>query len=339
MSDDRITPGDSSSHARILSAIGESDAPEQPAPVAPVAEPAPQPVAETPANPAPEAEAALAEEPAAEETPATEEAGEQPSLEPPATWNAEEKEAFKALPLAAQQAAVRLEQGRQARHSRLEQEAAEARKSLETETSQAKQAREQYHARITEIVPALEQQLQSRWAGVDWVKLGAENPQEYTRLRPIFDAEVNAFQSAYAEKQRLDNETQVKSQTDYRNWVAEQEVALVEAIPEWKNEQAARTGITDVRSYLKGIGLAAQQVDTLADAKLIQIARKAMLYDRAQTRISKPAAATPAKAPAVMKPGPARTEAPVNQAAEADRARFRESGSLKDAAALLKRMI
>lgn len=318
-------------HERILAITGDdlntipADAPIEPA-------------ADTPSEAAPEATPDTAPvEQSSEEIPATEEAAEA-SLAPPASWNAEEKEAFKALPLAAQQAAVRLEQGRQAHLSRRENEAAELRKSLETETAQARQARETFTRQLNEVLPALGQQLQGKWANVDWVKLSKDAPADYVALKAEYDRDIQIWQNAQAQKSELDRQQQLENQKLESARIEEQEKLLVERIPSWADSTLGVKEFGEVRQYLRTQGVPSPVVNQLSDAVQIDIARKAMLYDKAQTRLTKPAAAATA-APKVMKPGSARTEAPVNQAAEADRKAFHENPSVPNAAAMIKRML
>lgn len=304
--------------------------------------PTPAPATETPSEAAPEAtpDPVPVEQSSEPETPATEEAGSEPSLAPPASWNAEEKEAFKAMPLAAQQAAVRLEQGRQAHLSRRENEAAELRKSLETETAQARQARETFTRQLNEVLPALGQQLQGKWANVDWVKLSKDAPADYVALKAEYDHDLNIWHQAQAQKSALDKQQQEENQKLESTRIEEQEKLLLEKIPAWADTSAGVKEFGEIRQYLREEGVPANVVGQLSDAIQINIARKARLYDLAQARLTKPAAATTAATPPkVMKPGSARTEAPVNQAAEADRKAFFESPTVQNAAALIRRKL
>ena len=274
------------------------------------------------------------------EIPVPEEAGTEPPLTPPASWNADEKADFLASTRAQQQAALRLEEGRRARHSRAENEIAERLKGLETETAAARQARETMTRQLDEILPALGQQLQGKWANTDWVKLAKDAPADYVAFKAEYDRDVQIWQTAQAKKSELDLQQQRENERLDSVRREEQEKILIERIPEWADTDRGKKEFREVQQHLIERGIPASLVRDLSDAVQIEIARDAMLHRRAKAALKKPAAAaTAVTPPKVMKPGSARTEAPVNQAAEADRRRFEESPTPQNAAAMIKRML
>src|SRR6185312_12213881 len=108
-------------------------------------------------------------------------------------------------------------------------------------------------------------------------------------------------------------------------------------IPEWKDTDRGKKEFAEVRTYLAKEGVPDQLVSQLVDAVQIRIARKAMLWDKAQAVLSKPAA--PAKpAPKVLKPGAARPDANPNPGDDAMK-RLRQSGNILDAAAAIRARI
>lgn len=328
-----LQPGNAALHSAILSAIDEE--PEAPASAPPVEKPAKE--SAPPANQRVEG----ADAAPAEEQPSGEEQGEDtedapPAVEPPSSWARDYKEMFKSLPPELQRAVAERERDRDVDLRRGQDEAANLRKTAEAEAMQARAIREQLHRELTETLPALKERMDA-WSGIDWIKLGAEDPGEYARLRAIYDVEREQFGRAEQERYRLDQQAAGERQQAMQSWVAEQETKLVKLIPEWKDTDKGRRELTDVRAYLKDQGVHPTLVAQLSDAGQISIARKAMLYDRAQARISKPA--PPAAAPRVQRPGSARPEPSADEASERDMNRLRKSGDPRDAAALIKRML
>jgi len=52
--------------------------------------------------------------------------------------------------------------------------------------------------------------------------------------------------------------------------------ALVRAIPEWKDPEAAKAGKAKVAQYLRGKGYTDQQINTLVDHRVVVMAHKAL---------------------------------------------------------------
>lgn len=336
-----LQPGNAALHSAILSAIDVE--PEEPSEGAPPVE---RPTKESapPARVEGEDAAPAEEQPSGEEAEGdTEDAP--PAVEPPASWARDYKEVFKTLPPEAQQAIAERERDRDTELRRVHDETATQRKSYQEQEAQAKAVREQLHQQLTEMLPAIKQRMNA-WSSINWVELGANDPGEYARLRAIYDTEKEQFAQAEQAQQRLDHQAAQEHAERYRNEIAKQEGRLVKLIPEWKDTEKGRRELADVRSYVKsslmaedGITAAhaTQIVNGLSEASQISIARKAMLYDKAQATISKPA--PPKVAPKVQKPGAARTEPSKDDAAERDMNRLKKTGNPRDAANVIARLL
>ena len=326
-----LQPGNPALHSAILSAIDvEPDASEGAPPVEKPAKESAPPARVEGADAAPDEGQPSGEEQGGD----TEDAP--PAVEPPSSWARDYKEAFRTLPPDIQRVIAERERDREVELRRGQDEAANLRKAAEAEAMQARAMREQLHRDLTETLPALKQRMDA-WSSIDWIKLGAEDPGEYARLRAIYDVEREQFSRAEQERYRLDQQAAGERQQKIQSWIAEQEQRLVKLIPEWKDTEKGRRELTDVRSYLKDQGVDPQLVAQLSDAGQISIARKAMLYDRAQARISKPA--PPAVAPRVQRPGAARPDTSSDESQQRDMDRLRKSGDPRDAAKLISRMI
>lgn len=122
----------------------------------------------------------------------------------------------------------------------------------------------------------------------DWAKLLDDNPTEYLKQRHAWEAkqtELNQAKNIQTELQRRDAEARAASNQRFAD---EQKVLLIEALPEWKDPQKAAQGARELDQYLADQGVPPEMRAQIDTAKVVLIARKAMLYDRA---IAKQAAA------------------------------------------------
>jgi hypothetical protein len=166
------------------------------------------------------------------------------------------------------------------------------------------------------VVQAMQAQLQ-QYAKVDWVRLATDDPLEYPKHRAAYDQLVQGYQQATGNFQQKVNAIKEHRQqiTAYR--LQQEMQALTERIPEWKDPVKYQAGAQELRSYLVGKGADPSVVDSLSGSLEVEIARKAMLYDKLVS-----AKASKAKqlrsAPPVVRPG-----APV--VAEKGKANFKQA--------------
>jgi|SRR5215469_12933596 len=115
----------------------------------------------------------------------------------------------------------------------------------------------------------------------DWAKLLEENPTEYVRQRHTWETkqtELNQARAIQTELQRRDAEARQASMTQFAQ---EQKALLIQAIPEWSDPQKASQGARELDQYLSDQGVPPEMRAQIDTAKVVLIARKAMLYDRA----------------------------------------------------------
>lgn len=268
-------------------------------------------------------------EPEATEEPAA------PAIEPPASWSAEEKADFAKLPPELQATVARRESERDKLITQRTQEIAEHRKAAEAERAAIASERDTY-ARSLQQLMALAVPEADQLAGIDWQKLATEQPAEYVRLSAQRDALRNRVGALQAEMQRVQEQAQADQAKRFSEVRAEQARLLVEKIPDFADAVKAEKLTADLRSYLASEGYAPEEVAQLVDHRAAIVARKAMLYDRAEAArkaAEAKRAATPA--PVVQKPG---TPAPATSAQKQRQekwSRLARSGGERDAIAVL----
>lgn len=183
-------------------------------------------------------------------------------------------------------------------------------------------------------VQALGAQLKS-WQNVDWVQLASQDPLEYPKHRAQFDTIKGAYDQAMASleaKGRAYNQ-QKQQLTAYQ---LQQELPkLRDAIPGWKDPDKMQAGQAELKNWLLHQGADPGRLDAVNSALEVSIAWKAMQYDKlAKSKAEKVKQLR--TAPPVTKPNAAQGPNATQVARDRDlEGRFKKSGDLKDAAAVL----
>lgn len=153
---------------------------------------------------------------------------------------------------------------------------------------------------------------------VDWADLRKNDPgqaamlkQDFAERREAINSEVNQLRSAYQQMQKkAADEYAEKAQETLK---AEQQ-ALLEKLPEWKNEETATKEQKQISEYLATQGLTPEEIANASDHRLVIMARKAMLYDKGQGK-AEPVKKKLATVPKMMKPGAPKSQ-DINQSQE-----------------------
>jgi hypothetical protein len=228
---------------------------------------------------------------------------------------------------------------RQADYTKKSQALAAERNSFEQDRDAVLLERQQY----AQLLSALQIQLNtSDEQAPDFDRLYAEDPIEATRLEREWNkrqfAKQERMQAIQLEQQRVAQANQ-EYQTQAMQQVLSEEVhRLTEVIPEWRDESTAATEREELRQYLLDNGVAEEELQSLVRANHIKVLRKAMLYDKGQSRIKK--AAKKGNRSATVKPGSRQGQVkPRSRKLKSARQRLANSGRLEDAAGLLESLL
>lgn len=218
-----------------------------------------------------------------------------------------------------------------AHNTRKSQQLAADRKEFEAERAAVRGEREQY-ARKLEVLDRLLAEAEPQEP--DWDKLYIENPTEFAIQKARWDRIRERRQAVQQEYERVIQQQLLDYQREMDRRINEERQKLVEAIPEWKDEQRARKEKDELFQYGLSLGFTEEQLDNVVDARLIVMLRESMLYRRLKEQgkeIRKKAA--PDKK--VLKPGTARSKGPKKTAKKELRTRMSQltrTGSIEDAA-------
>lgn len=211
------------------------------------------------------------------ETPTGQEAGPEPAkpaIEPPQFLKAEFKTRWAELAPDWQEYLAHQEAENSKTVSTKLNEAATQRKAAE-QRAEALGREQQTYAQnlqvLTQTIAALDPVI-ARYHSVDLPKLARENPAEYAALEADYRQHSQYLRGIITEQQRAQNEA-------LAGHMAAQETALREKLPEWADPAVGTKAINDLRQFaVKNYGYTPQELTTIADHRLVLMARDAARY-------------------------------------------------------------
>lgn len=194
------------------------------------------------------------------------------------------------------------------------------RQAIEAEKAQYAQGLQQLQAMLAQAQPQ----------EPDWQDLAENDPLEYARQRAQWDQYQRQLQAVTAENERM-------QQQRMQEFLAVEGRKLTQRIPEWTDGERAAREKQEVARFLQAAGYTPQELQ-FADARALELARKAWLYDQQQK--AKPTVLKKVKkAPKLVRAGTPATKQQV-QKSQRDRQmkRLEQTGKLEDALPLLMRI-
>ena len=166
-------------------------------------------------------------------------------------------------------------------YTRKTQQIAETRKQVEAEAAAIRAEREQY----AQLLGALQQQLEA--AGeqqVDLERLYNEDPIEWVRQRELMRDKQEKLAAIQSEQQRLSQLTQQQRAEEMRAKLAQEQEALIAAVPEWKDEKKAKAEKQMLIEFGQKIGYSEDELKNVFDHRAVLTLRKAALYDQMMSK-------------------------------------------------------
>jgi hypothetical protein len=162
-------------------------------------------------------------------------------------------------------------------YTRKTQQIAETRKAVEAEAAAIRAEREQY----AQLLGALQQQLESAdEQAIDWDRLYAEDPIEWVRQRELSRDKQEKKAAIQSEQQRLSQLTAQQRSEELKATLAQQQAALIQAVPEWKDEKKAKAEKALLIEFGQKVGYSEEELKNVFDHRAVVTLRKAALYDQ-----------------------------------------------------------
>jgi len=151
------------------------------------------------------------------------------------------------------------------------------------------------------------------------------------------DQRKEQIEAVKAEQQRMQAMQQQQMAQYQEQYIAQQREVLPDIIPEWRDTKVRQRETGELRNFLLQEGFSAEDISGLANATLVKLARKAMLYDQGQTRATQ-AKAKPKPKSKTLKAG-SRGSQPKPKGARVQALQRAQSGRVSDAAAAIKNLL
>ena len=213
------------------------------------------------------------------------------------------------------------------------------RKTFESKKAEVERAANQRLLKLDAGLQTLTRALEGEYSAVDWQKLQTEDPVR-------FNSEYVAYQQRYAvmqdianalgqEKQKYAAEQEAKAKEFY-----DENFRLLQAkVPEWSDKARRDKDKAEMIEVLKDFGITKEEFESIVDHRQLLVVRDAVAWRKLQK--SKPALLNKVKAaPKLLKPGSMQSRAAKDAVADqADRAKLKRTGSVRDAVPALKRRL
>lgn len=216
---------------------------------------------------------------------------------------------------------------------------ADTRKAFEAE---AESSRKELSSRLSQadaVLKQVEDHLMKDYAAIDWNTLRATDPAEFAARQVEMSQRYQQVQQWKKDSldaaQKLQQEQADKFQKQYQEILQKETEMLSAKLPEWNNQEKAKSEKAQLTDYLKSIGYNDAEIRQMTDHRAIIALRDAMLY-RNMAKQANTQAKKVNPVPKFQKPGPKRGE--VEQKADKESelmSRLRKSGKPEDAVDIL----
>ena len=170
---------------------------------------------------------------------------------------------------------------READYTRKTQQVSEERRAFAAEAELVRTERQQY----SQLLGSLQAQLQQNAAPqVDMDRLYHEDPIEWVKQKELARDSEKVHAAIQSEQQRLSH---IQAQEQYQSMqahLAQQQDAMLKAIPEWVNPDKAKAEKTLLIEWGQKLGFSSDELKNIFDHRAVVALRKAALYDQMMTK-------------------------------------------------------
>jgi hypothetical protein len=167
----------------------------------------------------------------------------------------------------------------------------------------------------------------SRYADINWADLKDTDPMEYMEKRLEYQEAKEKISELQNERVRVQQQNETDMGQMLQEKLQKEAELLSKALPEYT--EPGSTFKDEVRNYALNLGFSPQDIDGIADHRVILVLHKAMMQDK----VSKTPAKKSKSAPKVVKAGTPQTKAQRSRrTVQAKRERLSKTGNQRDAA-------
>ena len=226
---------------------------------------------------------------------------------------------------------------RQADYTRKSQVLAEQRKKADEELAATQQERQRYLSQLEQFNTQADSKI-NELAKTDWTQLKEEDPTEYMLKRDQYRELQENKRTVEDEQKDLQLKSQQENQVKWQEELGRQQEIMVQRLPEWTDPDKGPKLKQNIKSFAVKKGFTEQEVNSLIDARSVDVLHKAMLYENLlATKISNKKTKV---VPKVQKPGSPATKGEISSdKVKAQRARLRKTGHVNDAKSVIESLM
>ena len=226
---------------------------------------------------------------------------------------------------------------RQADYTRKSQVLAEQRKKADEELAATQQERQHYLSQLEQFNTQADAKIKE-FSSTDWTKLKEEDPTEYMLKRDQYRELQDNKRMVEEEQKNLQLKSQQEHEAKWQEELGRQQEIMAQRLPEWVDPDNGPKLKQNIKSFAVKKGFTEQEVNSLIDARSVDVLHKAMLYENLlAAKISNKKTKV---VPKVQKPGSPPTKGEISSdKLKAQRARLKRSGHVNDASKLIESLM
>jgi hypothetical protein len=226
---------------------------------------------------------------------------------------------------------------RQADYTRKSQVLAEQRKKADEELAATQQERQRYLSQLEQFNTQADSKIEEL-AKTDWTRLKEEDPTEYMLKRDQYRELQDNKRIVEEEQKNLQYKQQLEHEAKWQEELGRQQQLMAEKLPEWVDPDKGPKLKQSIKTFAVKKGFTEQEVNSLIDARSVDVLHKAMLYENLlAAKISNKKAKV---VPKVQKPGSPATKGEISSdKVKAQRARLRKTGHVNDAKSVIESLM
>jgi len=226
---------------------------------------------------------------------------------------------------------------RQADYTRKSQVLAEQRKKADEELAATQQERQRYLSQLEQFNTQADSKIEEL-AKTDWTRLKEEDPTEYMLKRDQYRELQDNKRVVEEEQKNLQYKQQQEHEVKWQEELGRQQQLMAEKLPEWVDPDKGPKLKQSIKTFAVKKGFTEQEVNSLIDARSVDVLHKAMLYENLlAAKISNKKAKV---VPKVQKPGSPATKGEISSdKVKAQRARLRKTGHVNDAKSVIESLM
>ena len=226
---------------------------------------------------------------------------------------------------------------RQADYTRKSQVLAEQRKKADEELAATQQERQRYLSQLEQFNTQADSKI-NELAKTDWTQLKEEDPTEYMLKRDQYRELQENKRMVEDEQKNLQLKQQQEHEAKWQEELSRQQEIMVQRLPEWVDPDKGPKLKQNIKSFAVKKGFTEQEVNSLIDARSVDVLHKAMLYENLlAAKISNKKTKV---VPKVQKPGSPATKGEISSdKVKAQRARLRKTGHVNDAKSVIESLM